>query len=88
MDTNVYLFYGLMFVYVCTLNNYQYIIYSCLDKTTSLKAQMVKNPPAMQETWVRSLDWEDSRGAWRKAWQPTPVFLSGESPWTEEPGGL
>ena len=22
-------------------------------------AQMVKNPPAMQETWVRSLDWED-----------------------------
>ena len=26
----------------------------------SLGAQMVKNPPAMQETWVRSLDWEDS----------------------------
>ena len=25
----------------------------------SLKAQMVKNPPAMQETWVRSLGWED-----------------------------
>ena len=25
---------------------------------------------------------------WRKAWQPTPVFLPGESPWTEEPGGL
>ena len=25
----------------------------------SLVAQMVKNPPAMQETWVRSLDWED-----------------------------
>ena len=22
-------------------------------------AQTVKNPPAMQETWVRSLDWED-----------------------------
>ena len=22
-------------------------------------AQMVKNPPVMQETWVRSLDWED-----------------------------
>ena len=21
-------------------------------------------------------------------WQPTPVFLPGESPWTEEPGGL
>ena len=25
---------------------------------------------------------------WRRAWQPTPVFLTGESLWTEEPGGL
>ena len=25
---------------------------------------------------------------WRRAWQPTPVFLSGESPRIEEPGGL
>ena len=25
---------------------------------------------------------------WRRAWKPTPVFLPGESPWTEEPGGL
>ena len=25
---------------------------------------------------------------WRRAWQPTPVFLPGESPWTEEPRGL
>ena len=25
----------------------------------SLMVQMVKNPPAMQETWVLSLDWED-----------------------------
>jgi len=32
-----------------------------------------------------SLNWEDP---WRRAWQPTPVFLPGESPWTEEPGGL
>ena len=28
----------------------------------SLVAQLVKNPPAVQETWVRSLDWEDSPG--------------------------
>ena len=28
----------------------------------SLVAQLVKNPPAMQETWVRSLDWEDPLG--------------------------
>ena len=25
----------------------------------SLMAQLVKNPPAMQESWVRSLGWED-----------------------------
>ena len=25
---------------------------------------------------------------WRRAWQLTPVLLSGESPWTEEPGML
>ena len=28
------------------------------------------------------------RFPWRRAWQPTPVFLPGESPWTEEPGRL
>ena len=46
---------------------------------------MVKNLPAMRETRVRSLGWKIP---WRRAWQPTPVFLPGESPWTEEPGGL
>ena len=25
---------------------------------------------------------------WKRPWQPTPVFLPGESPWTEETGGL
>ena len=25
---------------------------------------------------------------WRRAWQPTPVFLPGDSTWTEVPGGL
>ena len=25
---------------------------------------------------------------WRREWQPTPVFLPGQSAWTEEPGGL
>ena len=31
-------------------------------------------------------DWEC--GLRRRAWQPTPVLLPGESPWTEQPGGL
>ena len=30
-----------------------------MKSTTSLVAQMVKNPPAMQETWVQSLGQED-----------------------------
>ena len=48
-------------------------------------AQLVKNLPAMWETWVLSLDWEDLLEA---GMQPTLVFLPGDSPWTEEPGGL
>ena len=42
---------------------------------------MVKNLPAMQETWVGKI-------LWRRVWQSAPVFLSGESPWTEETGRL
>ena len=38
-------------------------------------AQMVKNLPAMQETRVRFLGWEDPL---EKKWLPTPVFLPGE----------
>ena len=38
-------------------------------------AQTVKNLPALQETWVPSLGWEDP---WRKEWLPTPAFLPGE----------
>ena len=34
--------------------------YSLQDSCTSLVAQLVKNPPAMQETWVRSLSWKES----------------------------
>ena len=48
----------------------------------SLVAQLVKNPPAGQETWVRSLGWEDPL---EKERQSTPVFWPGEvhglSPW-------
>ena len=33
--------------------------YSLQYSWASLVAQMVKNPPATQETWVRSLGWED-----------------------------
>ena len=55
------------------------------EQRASLMVQMVKNPPAMQQTCVWSLGWEDPRS---RARSPTPVFLPGESPWTEEPGRL
>ena len=42
-------------------------------------AQMVKNLPTIQVTWVQSTV---------VAWQPTAVFLPGESPWREKPDGL
>ena len=45
----------------------------------SLVTQLVKNPPAMWETWVQSLGWEDPLD---REWQSTPVF------WPEEFHGL
>ena len=57
---------------------------------------MVKqNLPAMQETWVESLDEKDP---WRREWQPTLVFwprefrgqrnLEGYSPWDHNDLGM
>ena len=51
----------------------------------SLVAQMVKNLPAMQETWVRSLGPEDPL---EKGMATHSRILTWEIPWTEEPGGL
>ena len=42
----------------------------------SLVAQLVKNPPAMQEQRVQALGWEDP---WIREWQPTPQFFPGKS---------
>ena len=46
---------------------------------------MVKNPPAMQDTWVQSLGQEDSL---EKETATHSNILIWEIPWTEEPGGL
>ena len=51
-------------------------------------AQAVKNLPAMQEmqeTWVRSLGWEDSL---EEEMATHSNSLAGKIPWTEEPGRL
>ena len=46
---------------------------------------MVKNPPAMRETWVRSLGWED---ALEEGMATHSSILAWRIPWTEEPAGL
>ena len=46
---------------------------------------IVKNLPAMQETWVQSLDWDDPL---EKGMATHSSTLAWEIPWTEEPGGL
>ena len=48
-------------------------------------AQLVKNLPAVQETWIRSLGQEDSL---EKTMANHSSILAWEIPWTEEPGGL
>ena len=48
-------------------------------------AQAVKNPPAMQETQVRSLGQEDPL---EKGIATYSSILAWRIPWTEEPGGL
>ena len=46
---------------------------------------MVKNLPAMQETWIPSLGWEDPL---EKEMATHPSILAWRIPWTEEPGRL
>ena len=46
---------------------------------------MLKNPPAMQETWVQSPTWEDPL---EKGMATHSSILAWRIPWTEEPGGL
>ena len=48
-------------------------------------AQLVKNPPAMQDMWVQSLGQEDPL---KKEMATHSSILAWEIPSTEEPGGL
>ena len=54
-------------------------------KLWPLVAQRVKNLPAMRETWLRSLGWEDLL---EKGMATHSGILAWRIPWTEEPGGL
>ena len=56
-----------------------------MGEGTSLVAQKVDNPPAMQETWVRFLGQEDPL---EKEMAIHSSILAWKIPWTEEPCGL
>ena len=74
------------------------VLYCCRDRIAllgpwgakwricwGLVVQKVANLPAMQETQVRSLDWEDPL---EKGMTTHSSILIWNVPWTEEPGGL
>ena len=60
--------------------HYIYLIY---PMGASRVAHLVKNPPAMWETWVQSLGWEDLL---EKEMATHFSILAWKIPWTEEPG--
>ena len=68
-----------------TDNKHLSTIYTNGDKGVSLVAQTVTNLPAMQETWVRSLGWEDPL---EREMVTHSSILAWKISWTEEPGGL
>ena len=51
----------------------------------SLVAQLVRNPPAVQESWVRSLGQEDPL---EKSMATLSSIPAWKIPWIEEPSGL
>ena len=63
----------------------RFFFYISLHLQTSLIAQSVKNLPAMQETWLRFLGWEDPL---EKEMAIHSSTLAWKIPWTEEAGGL
>ena len=68
-------------VYECV---YIIYIYMCIYMGFP-HGSAVKNPPAVQEMWVRSLGWEDPL---EKEMPTHSSLLAWEIPWTEETGRL
>ena len=58
---------------------------SLTEKTGLPGGSVVVNPPAMQETWVRSLGLEDPLEEEMTTYSST---LAEKVPWTDKPGGL
>ena len=54
-------------------------------RVCAVVAQLVKNPPAMRESWVPSLGWKDPL---EEGMATHSSILARRIPWTEEPGRL
>ena len=67
------------------INKDLYFVISMFISGISLVAQMVRNLPAMQETWVQSLGWVDPL---EKRMATHSSILAWRITWTEGPGGL
>ena len=67
------------------LSALSYFILGAVVGGASLVAYLVKNPPAVQETWVRSLGWEDPL---EKEMANHSSIIAWKILWTEEPGEL
>ena len=80
---NLFLWFGYL------LHTHYYVVYTsvCIEKAFQV-AQVVKNLLANARDMRGGFDPWVGKTPWRRAWQLTPVFLPGESLWTEEPGGL
>ena len=76
-------------LFMCLLATHMSSLEKCLFKSSicgaSLVAQSVKNLPAVQETWVRSLGQEEPL---EKEMATYSSILAWKIPWTEEPGRL
>ena len=73
-----------MCAYVLYIHMNVYKMYYHYNRA-SLIAQLVKNLPAIQETWVLFLGQEDPL---EKEMATYSSILARKIPWTEEPGGL
>ena len=67
------------------VENLSFVQLLAAGSLASLVAQMAKNPPAMQETWVPSLGREDPL---EEELATHSRILAWGIAWTEEPGGL
>ena len=79
---------SLFWMWMCKLSPSCSFLFKCIKPEANLWASQVapllKNPPANAEdrqgwiSWVRKSPWVE-KIPWRRKWQPTPVFLPGES---------